>query len=55
MAVGTRLSGKVYVVRPGDCLSVIAARYGTSWPRLAEVNRLANPDLIYPGQVLQIV
>jgi LysM repeat protein len=51
---GVRLSGKVHVVRSGECLSVIAASYGTSWPRLAEVNGLADPDLIFPGQILRI-
>ena len=38
----------------GDNLSSIAARYGTTWQALASLNRLANPNLIQIGQVLQI-
>lgn len=43
-----------YTVQPGDTLSGIAAQFGTSWQRLAEINNIANPDLIYPNQVLVI-
>lgn len=43
-----------YTVQPGDTLSGIAARFGTTYQRLAEVNGIANPNLIYPGQVLII-
>ena len=45
---------RTYTVRSGDNLSSIAARYGTSWQALAQKNGLANPNLIYPGQVLKI-
>lgn len=40
------------IVRPGDTLSSIALRYHTTVARLAALNRLRNPDLIYPGQSL---
>jgi murein DD-endopeptidase MepM/ murein hydrolase activator NlpD len=43
-----------YAVQPGDTLALIARRYGTSVQELAERNRLANPHLIYVGQVLEI-
>ena len=43
-----------YTVVSGDTLSGIAARYGTTWQWLAEVNGIANPDLIFPGQVLRV-
>ena len=43
-----------YTVVKGDNLSSIAARYGTTWQWLAEVNGIANPNLIYPGQVLRV-
>lgn len=43
-----------YTVVSGDTLSGIAARYGTTWQWLAEVNGIANPNLIYPGQVLRV-
>ena len=45
---------RTYTVRSGDNLSSIAARYGTSWQTLAQKNNLANPNLIFPGQVLRI-
>ncbi|HSG15428.1 MAG TPA: LysM peptidoglycan-binding domain-containing protein [Anaerolineae bacterium] len=47
-------SGGTYVVKPGDTLSSIAARYGTTVQELAALNGISNPNLIYAGQVLQI-
>jgi LysM repeat protein len=44
----------VYVVRRGDTLGKIAARYGTSISRLAAINGLANPNHIYVGQRLKV-
>ena len=43
-----------YIVQKGDTLSGIAAKYGTSWSKLAVDNKIANPDLIFPGQKLII-
>ena len=43
-----------YTVRSGDTLSGIASMYGTSWQVLAQINNLSDPNLIYPGQVLNI-
>lgn len=45
-----------YTVRPGDWLSKIAPRAGTSWRTLYRLNqdRIDDPDLIYPGQVLRL-
>lgn len=45
---------RTYTVHPGDSLSSIAAKYGTSWQAIATANHIANPNLIYPGQVLTI-
>lgn len=45
---------KTYTVRSGDTLSGIASAYGTSWQHLASINGIANPNLIYPGQVLTV-
>jgi LysM repeat protein len=45
------------VVRPGDSLSGIAARYHIEWPGLYEANRAVigpNPDLLVPGERLRI-
>jgi nucleoid-associated protein YgaU len=51
----------VYVVRGGDSLWRIAARAsgygdGRRWSRIHEANRdrIPDPDLIYPGQEIQI-
>ena len=47
-------AARTYTVRAGDNLSAIAAKYGTTYQALAAKNGIANPDLIYPGQVLKI-
>jgi len=44
----------VYIVQPGDRLVDIAARYGVSAGAIVRANRLANSDVIYPGQRLTI-
>jgi LysM repeat protein len=41
-----------YTVRSGDTLARIAARYGTTVWKLANLNGIANPNVIYAGQVL---
>lgn len=43
-----------YTVRSGDTLSSIAAKFGTSYQALASLNGIANPNLIYVGQVLRV-
>ena len=45
---------RTYTVRSGDNLSSIAARYGTTWQHLQQINGIANANLIYPGQTLRI-
>lgn len=56
--VNQRLGGghqsRTYTVRAGDTLSGIAARYGTSWQHLQQINGIKNANLIYAGQVLRI-
>lgn len=47
-------SVKTYTVKKGDTLSGIAARYGTTYQKIAKDNNIANPNLIFPGQVLVI-
>lgn len=54
---GPAITGESYTVVEGDWLSTIAARtYGDvmAYPKLAQVNSIQNPDLIYPGQLLKI-
>ena len=43
-----------YIVKNGDTLSAIARIYNTTYQVLAEYNSISNPDLIYPGQVINI-
>lgn len=47
-------SGGVYVVRRGDTLGRIAARFGTSITALMNANGIRNPNLIYVGQRLRL-
>jgi len=43
-----------YVVRRGDYLSAVARRFDLDWRRLAELNGLSYPYIIYTGQVLRL-
>lgn len=43
-----------YTVQPGDNLSRIAAKHGTTWQELQKLNGLQNPNLIYSGQRLRV-
>lgn len=45
---------KYYTVQKGDTLSKIAQMLGTTWQELAKVNNIQNPNLIHPGDVLEI-
>jgi resuscitation-promoting factor RpfA len=51
-------AGGTYVVRSGDTLARIAEAHDVSggWRTLAELNRdeISNPNLIYPGQSIQL-
>lgn len=44
-----------YTVRRGDTLWAIARRYDTTVAEIAGINKIANPSLIYVGQILKIV
>jgi len=46
-----------YTVRNGDSLHKIAADYtgdGSNWQALAAINKIANPNRLLPGSVVQI-
>ncbi|MGB1286762.1 MAG: LysM peptidoglycan-binding domain-containing protein [Aggregatilineales bacterium] len=43
-----------YAVAPGDTLGRIAQRFGTTFQAIASANNIANPNLIFVGQVLNI-
>lgn len=47
-------STKEYVVKKGDTLSGIASRYNTSVAELVKLNKIKNPDLIFPGQKIKL-
>ena len=46
-------SGTVYTVKAGDSLSSIAAKYGTTYQKIMQLNGLNN-YLIFPGQKLKV-
>ncbi|KAK7751713.1 hypothetical protein SLS62_006374 [Diatrype stigma] len=46
--------GASVTVMQGDTLRNIAGRVGCNFEDLARRNNLANPDMIYPGQVLSV-
>ena len=51
VSVGSKpRSVRTYVVRRGDTLWKV---FGGDWKRVASLNGLSNPGLIYPGQVLR--
>lgn len=43
-----------HTVARGETLAIIAARYGTTWQAIAQLNNLPNPNRIYAGQILVI-
>ena len=47
-------SAQYYTVQSGDTLSGIAAKYGTTHQKIAQLNGMSNPNLIYVGQKLRI-
>lgn len=47
-------TSRTYTVRAGDTLSGIAARYGTTWQHLQQINGIRDANLIFAGQVLRI-
>ena len=52
------LSGESYTIRSGDTLSTIAGKLNIAggWQLLADANAatISDPDLVFPGQVLQL-
>lgn len=53
-SVQTNNTGRTYIVKSGDTLSGIAAKFGTNYQKIARDNNIANPNIIYPGQKLII-
>lgn len=46
-------SATYYVVKKGDTLSAIAAKYNTTYQELAKLNNIKNPNKIYAGQKIK--
>lgn len=53
-AVSPANAADVHTVQPGEHLTGIARRYGTSVAALVQLNAVANPNRIYPGQRLRL-
>jgi soluble lytic murein transglycosylase-like protein len=53
-AGAAKAAGETYVVRRGDTLSSIAARYGTTSGAIARANKISNPNLVVIGRKLSI-
>lgn len=53
-AQNTTSGDTVYTVKAGDTLSAIAAKYGTTYQKLASYNGIANPNIIRVGQKIKI-
>lgn len=51
---GSTPAAQTYTVKPGDTLSGIAAKYGTTWQHLQQINGIADANLIHVGDVLRI-
>ena len=50
----TASANETYTVQSGDTLSGIAEKFNTTYTRLASINNISNPNLIYVGQTLTI-
>lgn len=53
-ATDAEVPARTYTVREGDSLGAIAQLFGVSQSALAIANGIANPNLIIPGQLLNI-
>jgi LysM repeat protein len=54
-ASGGQQDGVVWhTVQPGETLSSLARRYGTTWQAIAQANSISTPSQIYAGQRLKI-
>lgn len=48
------VSADTYTVKSGDTLSEIALSYNTTVEKLAEQNKITNPDFIHVGQAIEL-
>lgn len=50
----TNTSPPTYTIKKGDTLSQIAERFNTTVNKLASINNIKDPNIIYPGRVLKL-
>ena len=43
-----------YTIQYGDCLGLIAEKFGTTVDNLVSLNGIANPDIIYAGRTIRV-
>lgn len=53
-ATPVEVSAPTYTVQPGEYLEELADRFGVTITQLVELNEIAYPYTIYPGQVLRL-
>src|SRR5690606_5682519 len=49
-----KVTEKYYTVKKGDTLWEIAKKYNTTVAKLVGLNKIKNPNLIYPGQKIRV-
>jgi murein DD-endopeptidase MepM/ murein hydrolase activator NlpD len=54
MPAGAQGGGPTYVLQPGDTLSAVALRFGTTLESLISANEIADPALVFAGAELVI-
>lgn len=54
VAAPAPVAAQTYTVQGGDTLGGIAAKYGTSWQHLQQINGIPDANKIYPGQVIKV-
>ena len=54
LAIVSSVSAQTHTVAPGDSLSYIANLYSVAIDEIVQLNHIANPDLIFSGQKLDI-
>ena len=47
-------SHRLYIVKRGNTLTQISLEYGVSIESIVRLNNIANPNLIYVGEILRI-
>ncbi len=54
LAIVASVSARTHTVEPGDSLTYIANLYNVAVDELVQLNHIANPDLIFSGEPLEV-